>query len=98
MPQSAPPLPTPSPDARVLRRALDSIPEPPEPGLQPDDVPHVDNPSFNRRPTKPGQQPRGFALMTAERRRELAAAGGRAAQRNGGGHRFTSEEARDAGR
>lgn len=35
--------------------------------------------------------------MTAARRRELASAGGRAAQKKGA-HKFTSEEAREAGK
>jgi general stress protein YciG len=37
--------------------------------------------------------------MTPERRREIASMGGKAAQAEGGlGHKFTSEEARIAGR
>lgn len=41
---------------------------------------------------------RGFALLSAERRRELASLGGRAAQVAGTAHQFTPEEARIAGR
>lgn len=41
---------------------------------------------------------RGFALLSVERRRELASQGGRAAQAAGTAHQFTSEEARIAGR
>lgn len=41
---------------------------------------------------------RGFAAMDPERVRELAARGGRVAHERGTGHRFTSEEAREAGR
>lgn len=41
---------------------------------------------------------RGFALMDPERRRELAREGGRAAHRGGRAHRFTTEEAKIAGR
>ena len=40
---------------------------------------------------------RGFAGMTAERRREIAASGGRAAQQSGNAHRWTPEEARALG-
>jgi general stress protein YciG len=41
---------------------------------------------------------RGFALMSPEKRRELAAKGGIAAHVKGRGHEFTSEEAKAAGR
>jgi general stress protein YciG len=41
---------------------------------------------------------RGFAAMDARRQREIASKGGRAAHENGTAHRFSSEEARDAGR
>jgi general stress protein YciG len=41
---------------------------------------------------------RGFAAMSEAQRREIARKGGQAAQRKGTGHRFTSEEARRAGR
>lgn len=41
---------------------------------------------------------RGFASMTPERRREIASAGGRAAHEQGTAHRWTREEAREAGR
>lgn len=40
----------------------------------------------------------GFAVMTPERRREIAAMGGTAAHAKGKAHRFTSEEAIAAGR
>lgn len=45
-----------------------------------------------------GKSRRGFAGMTAERRREIAAAGGRAAHSRGTAHEFTSETAKEAGR
>jgi general stress protein YciG len=49
--------------------------------------------------TRPKSKIRGFAGMTPERRREIASMGGKAAQSEGGlGHKFTSEEARIAGR
>jgi hypothetical protein len=41
---------------------------------------------------------RGFAALTAERRREIAQRGGKTAQMRGVAHRFTTEEAREAGR
>lgn len=41
---------------------------------------------------------RGFAGMDPERQRAIASAGGRAAHASGNAHRFTSEEAREAGR
>lgn len=46
-----------------------------------------------------GTEKRGFASMSPERRREIASKGGKAAQApGGGGHKFTSEEARAAGK
>ena len=44
------------------------------------------------------QHGRGFASMDPERRREVASKGGMAAQARGTAHRFTSEQARVAGR
>lgn len=41
---------------------------------------------------------RGFALMEPYQRAEIASRGGRTAQANGTAHRFTSEEARAAGK
>jgi general stress protein YciG len=41
---------------------------------------------------------KGFASMTPERRRELASLGGKAAAAGGRAHRFTPDEAREAGR
>lgn len=40
---------------------------------------------------------RGFAHMTPERRKEIARLGGKAAQQKGVAHKWTSEEARNAG-
>lgn len=40
---------------------------------------------------------RGFAVMTPERRREIAAMGGRAAHEKGTAHCFTTETAKVAG-
>ena len=44
------------------------------------------------------QRKRGFASLTAEKRREIARRGGQTAQERGVAHRFTIEEAREAGR
>lgn len=41
---------------------------------------------------------RGFATLSPERRVEIASQGGKAAHLQGRAHRFTSEEAREAGR
>ena len=47
--------------------------------------------------TKKGRG-RGFASMTAEKKREIASKGGRAAHALGTAHKWTSEEAQAAGR
>lgn len=41
---------------------------------------------------------RGFASMTAEKKREIASKGGKAAHALGTAHKWTSEEAQAAGR
>lgn len=41
---------------------------------------------------------RGFASMDRAKQREIASKGGRAAHAKGTAHKFTSEEAREAGR
>lgn len=41
---------------------------------------------------------RGFAAMDRERQRQIASEGGRAAHIQGVAHKWTSEEAREAGR
>lgn len=41
---------------------------------------------------------KGFAAMDPLRQREIASEGGKSAQRQGTAHRYTSEEAREAGR
>lgn len=41
---------------------------------------------------------RGFAAMSPEIQRRIASEGGKASHASGRGHRFTAEEARDAGR
>jgi general stress protein YciG len=52
---------------------------------------HDTNPSQERRP-------RGFAAMSPEKKREIAGMGGRAAHASGRAHRFSTEEARAAGK
>ena len=44
------------------------------------------------------ERKRGFAALTAERRREIARHGGQTAHARGVAHEFTREEAREAGR
>lgn len=44
------------------------------------------------------RRPRGFAAMDPEQQRRIASEGGKASHESGRGHRFTSEEARAAGR
>lgn len=41
---------------------------------------------------------RGFASMSEERKREISSLGGRTAHKQGVAHKWTSEEARAAGR
>lgn len=43
-------------------------------------------------------KPRGFALMAPEAHREIARLGGRAAHASGAAHKFSVNEAREAGR
>src|SRR5215813_7766858 len=45
----------------------------------------------------PGRK-QGFAAWPAEKRREIARRGGKAAHANGTAHKFTPEEAQEAGR
>jgi len=55
--------------------------------------------SIMAEPTEnPPKRRRGFALLDPERMREVAAAGGRAGHEQGTAHRFSSDEAREAGR
>jgi len=44
------------------------------------------------------KQRRGFASMSAEKQREIASKGGRAAHAKGTAHKWSSDEARTAGR
>lgn len=41
---------------------------------------------------------RGFAAMSPETQRRIASEGGKASHASGRGHRFSADEARDAGR
>jgi len=45
-----------------------------------------------------GKKPQGFAAMSPEKQREIASKGGKTSQSLGTAHRFTSEEARAAGK
>lgn len=45
-----------------------------------------------------GKRRRGFASMEPEKLRAIASKGGKAAHAKGSAHRFTSEEAKEAGR
>lgn len=47
--------------------------------------------------SRPKKQ-RGFAVLSPEKKREIASMGGKAAHEHGRAHRFTSEEARAAGK
>lgn len=51
-----------------------------------------------RQETRSGTSNRGFASMDPELQRAIASKGGKAAHQSGNAHRFTSEEAREAGR
>ncbi|TGE18605.1 KGG domain-containing protein [Hymenobacter elongatus] len=54
--------------------------------------------STNGKATPAGKSPRGFAAMDPTEQRRIASEGGKASHESGRGHRFTSEEAREAGR
>jgi general stress protein YciG len=47
---------------------------------------------------KPVKSTRGFAAMDPQRQRDIASEGGRAAHEQGKAHKFTPDEAREAGR
>jgi len=54
-------------------------------------------------PTRPVEEApkklrRGFAVIDPERRREISSRGGKAAHATGHAHKFTQEQAREAGR
>lgn len=59
--------------------------------------------SDSKRPLRPANRigeksRRGFAAMSPEQQRRIASEGGRASHQSGRGHRFSPEEAREAGR
>ena len=53
---------------------------------------------FVSREAKRVKATRGFAAMDPQRQRDIASEGGRAAHEQGKAHKFTAEEAREAGR
>ncbi|MCB2409014.1 KGG domain-containing protein [Hymenobacter lucidus] len=54
--------------------------------------------STTSKTTPAGKSLRGFAAMDPAEQRRIASEGGKASHESGRGHRFTSEEARAAGR
>ena len=58
--------------------------------------------NYQNSPNSPDQESkrsnRGFAAMDPQRQREIARIGGKAAHQQGVAHRWTSDEAREAGR
>jgi uncharacterized protein len=62
-------------------------------------VSEVNEPQRSESPVPAAEkQKRGLALLSVERRREIASAGGKTAHRIGRAHEFSSEEGRRAGR
>lgn len=66
-------------------------------------VVNSDQPNSAKMPKRPARRVgeksrRGFAAMSPEQQRRIASEGGRASHESGKGHRFSSEEARAAGR
>ena len=57
-----------------------------------------DDAAGSGREGKPVKSTRGFAAMDPQRQRDIASEGGRAAHEQGKAHKFTPEEAREAGR
>lgn len=57
-----------------------------------------ENKMMTAEPVKKKYPKRGFGSMDKNRLREIASMGGKEAHRLGVGHRFTAEEAREAGR
>lgn len=68
------------------------------------DAPVADGPASRPAATDSAAAPaptrakRGFAVLSPEKKREIARMGGKAAHQHGRAHRFTSEEARAAGK
>ena len=59
---------------------------------------HSHQQNENTTSAKQDKSLRGFAAMDREKQKEIASKGGRAAHERGTAHKFTSEEARSAGR
>ena len=67
--------------------------------LAPGQLTEVSQLAFPRPANRIGTKSRrGFAAMDAETQRRIASQGGRASHESGRGHRFSADEARDAGR
>lgn len=67
--------------------------------LAPGQLTEVSQSAFPRPANRIGTKSRrGFAAMDAETQRRIASQGGRASHESGRGHRFSADEARDAGR
>lgn len=62
------------------------------------DTPHIPSEARESQPSADEKKPRGFAAMDRQRLTEIARKGGRAAHAAGTAHRFTPDEAREAGR
>jgi uncharacterized protein len=58
----------------------------------------IRNESSSQSRSASGRSRRGFAGMDPQKQREIASKGGKAAHRSGNAHKWTSEEAREAGR
>ena len=69
------------------------------PAMTPSESSQPQIPSETRESSQPGgEKKRGFAAMDRQRLAEIARKGGRAAHAAGTAHRFTPDEAREAGR
>jgi general stress protein YciG len=66
-------------------------------------TPAASSAADSKRPLRPANRigeksRRGFAAMSPEQQKRIASEGGRASHQSGRGHRFSPEEAREAGR
>lgn len=72
---------------------------PPANAATPSEVPEANGKTEASAETTPKvRKPRGFAAMDPARVAEIARKGGKAAHRAGTAHRFSADEARDAGK
>lgn len=69
----------------------------PSPSSNPRTAPADPRPVASEAQVRPRAK-RGFAVLSPEKKREIASMGGKAAHEHGRAHRFTSEEARAAGK